>query len=296
MKQTITLLAFLFNLSFGFSQTLNTLSVDKKGKYLLLGEINRQGLKKNSFNNWFSKNYDDYLVNNKIVNRLKRPLKDYEIKVFLGTWCRDSKREIPNFYKVLDAANFPEKQLKVIAVNKTVEAYKQSPNGEEKDLNIHRVPTFIFYKNGKEVNRIVEFPKETLERDILKIISSKKYTPNYSVVSDMERLLNLKTINELILEEKILVSKFSEFAKGSRELNTYGYKLLYSGEIDKALYIFDFNTKVFPYKHNTYDSLGEAYFIAKNYTEALKNYSHVLRLKPDDENAVKMIEKIKLID
>ncbi|AUP79893.1 thioredoxin family protein [Flavivirga eckloniae] len=293
MKRTVTLLIILLNLHFGVSQTLNNLTTDKNGNELLLGEINRKGLAKNSFNQWFSKNYDDYLVNKKVVKGFKSLLHSYEIKVFLGTWCGDSKREVPNFYKVLDAANFPENQLKVIAVNKTRNAYKQSPNGEEKGLNIHRVPTFIFYKDGKEVNRIVEFPKETLERDIFKIVSNKKYTPNYRVVSQMDDLLNSKTIDNLKLDESVLVSKFAELVKGSRELNTYGYVLLSAGEIEKVLYVFDLNTKIFPYKSNTYDSLGEAYFASKNYTEALKNFYKVLSLNPDDGDAVKMVSTIK---
>lgn len=294
MKRTATLLIILLNLHFGFSQTLNSLTVDKKGNAILLGEINRKGLTKDSFNKWFSKNYDEYLVNKKVVKLLKSSLKEYDIKVFLGTWCGDSQREVPNFYKVLDAASFPENQLKVIAIDRTEDAYKQSPHGEEKGLNIHRVPTFIFYKDGKEVNRIVESPKETLERDMFKIVSNKKYTPNYRVANDLDGLLNSKTIDRLKFEESILVPRLAELVKGSRELNTYGYVLLSANQIEKALYVFDLNTKIFPYKYNTYDSLGEAYFTSKNYTEALKNYYKVLSLKPDDENAAKMIEKIKL--
>ncbi|WP_170179763.1 hypothetical protein [Flavivirga rizhaonensis] len=43
-----------------------------------------------------------------------------------------------------------------------------------------------------------------------------------------------------------------------------------------------------------YTILIEAYLVTKNYTEAFKNYYKVLSIKPDDEHAVKMIEKIKL--
>ena len=69
----------------------------------------------------------------------------------------------------IEAANFPQDQLEVIAVDNDRDSYKQSPTAEEKGLNIHRVPTFIFYKDGNEVNRIVESPVETFERDILAI-------------------------------------------------------------------------------------------------------------------------------
>ena len=293
MKRTVILLITMLNLHFGFSQTINHLEIDKNGSELLLGEINKKGLTKNSFNAWFSKTYDDYLINKKVVNLIKDSINQYEIKAFLGTWCGDSKKEVPRFYKIIEAAKFPEEQLQVIAVDRTEDAYKQSPNGEEKGLNIHRVPTFIFYKNGKEVNRIVEHPKETLERDILNIVSENKYTPNYMAANYMNYLLNSKSVDSLKLDEQNLVPRLAEFVKGSRELNTYGYSLLRSNQIEKALYIFDFNTKIFPYKYNVYDSLGEAYLEAGNNNEALKSYYKVLSLKPDYKNAVEMIAKIK---
>lgn len=290
MKRTVLFLAILFNLHFGFSQSLTT---DSKGNEMLLGEITKTDLTKNSFNDWFSENYNAYLTNKSIIKQLKDSLNQYNIKVFLGTWCGDSKREVPRFYKVLKAAKFPEKQLQVIAVNRTPKAYKQSPTGEEKGLNIHRVPTFIFYKNEKEMNRIVEFPKETLERDIQKIVTKNKYAPNYIAVKYLNNLLNTKPIDSLKLDEDNLVPRLAEFVKGSRELNAYGYSLLRSSQLEKALFVFKLNTKIFPYKPNVYDSLGEAYLENGNYNEALKNYYKVLTIKPDDKNAIEMIEKIK---
>lgn len=173
MQRTVIVLSLLFCLSLSYSQTYNQLVVDDKGKEKLLGQINRQGLTSNSFKNWFDKNYDNYTPNQQLVNTLKNSLKGYNIKLFLGTWCGDSKREVPQFYKVLDAANFPEDQLEVIAVDRTPEAYKKSPTGEEKGLNIIKVPTFIFYKDRKEVNRIVESPQTTLEQDLKAILEGK---------------------------------------------------------------------------------------------------------------------------
>jgi tetratricopeptide (TPR) repeat protein len=50
---------------------------------------------------------------------------------------------------------------------------------------------------------------------------------------------------------------------------------------------------MYPYKYNVFDSLGEAYYLIKSYDKALKNYDKVLQLKPNDKNALEMIEKIK---
>ena len=51
--------------------------------------------------------------------------------------------------------------------------------------------------------------------------------------------------------------------------------------------------KIFPYKYNVYDSLGEAYYETDNYDDALRNYYKVLSLKPDDENAKEMLVMIQ---
>ena len=119
----------------------------------------------------------------------------------------------------METANFNLDNLEVIALDNKKTHYKQGPNGEEKGHNIHRVPTFIFYKDNKEVSRIVEHPVETLERDIEKIVTNQRYTFNYIAVNYVQYLLAEKTIEELQNEEKILVAQLSEFVKGSRELN-----------------------------------------------------------------------------
>jgi len=57
---------------------------------------------------------------------------------------------------------------------------KTTPQNYEKGLEIFNVPTYIFKKNGKEINRIVEFPVETLEKDIFKILSGQEYKNIYA--------------------------------------------------------------------------------------------------------------------
>ena len=105
---------------------------------------------------------------------------EYDIKLFLGTWCGDSKRESPKLIKILETADFPMEQLEIVALDYRKGLYKTSPTGEEKGLNIIKVPTIIFFKDGKEVNRIVESPLETLEQDIAQIVFKKDYVPNYA--------------------------------------------------------------------------------------------------------------------
>ena len=88
----------------------------------------------------------------------------------MATWCGDSKREVPRFYKILDALNFSEKKMQVISVDRN----KKAEGFDLTSMNITRVPTFIFYKENKEIGRITERPTKSLEEDMFAILSSVK--------------------------------------------------------------------------------------------------------------------------
>lgn len=163
-----------------FAQEFNQEIVQEDGKPFLVGKINLDGLRSQPYQKWYLQGHQNYSVDSTMVNLFKEKLSGYTITLFLGTWCGDSKRETPRFVKILEAAEFPMDQLQIIALDRRREHYKKSPTGEEKGLNIIKVPTMVFYKNGKEVNRIVERPMENLEEDIAQIVHERPYIPNYA--------------------------------------------------------------------------------------------------------------------
>lgn len=284
------LITLLYCFSAICNAQINTIISDENGQNMLLGKVTKEGFNKEDFP-WFEQNYDEYITNTKISKLLKEKLKEYKIKVFFGSWCGDSKRNVPIFYKVLEEAKFPMENLEVIAVDVKKEAYKQSPNGEEKGLNIHRVPTFILYKEGNEVNRIVEYPKETFERDLLKIVNTEKYTPKYAAVTFLEKLLQ-NPIDSVQKMENQLIAYLPEIAVGAKELNTYGFVKLRANEFDIAEYIFNLNTKLYPNNYATYSSLGTLYYEQKRYKEALELLYKSLSLNSKNKKAKELIEEI----
>ncbi len=143
---------------------------------MLLGKANRKGLQMDAFKAWFSPGYDEYQVDSETMDKVKPLLKDITITIFMGTWCEDSQRETPHFYKILDETGYDESQLTLI----TVSDEKTTLQGFEKGKNITNVPTFIFYKNEMELGRIVEYPIESLEKDMLAILSGKEYKHAYA--------------------------------------------------------------------------------------------------------------------
>jgi thiol-disulfide isomerase/thioredoxin len=155
--------------------TKQTINATTNTDGYLVGLADKTNFEKAPFNEWFIPNYKEYSLDMQIVSKLKPLFKEVKIKAVMGTWCGDSRRETPHFYKLLDAVDFNYKNLEMITVDRS----KSTPNNDQTGLNIERVPTFIFYKNGKEINRFVEYPRETLEKDFLKILQEVGYKHSY---------------------------------------------------------------------------------------------------------------------
>jgi len=137
----------------------------------ILGYFKPVQLTRYPYSTWYQKGYDDYQVNSESINKLLEISKDdISIKVVMGVWCPDSRREVPRFMRVLDIWHFPGEKLVFIGVDDA----KQSPVGEYTGLNIQRVPTFILYKNNIEVGRIIENPVTSLEQDMVNILTGMK--------------------------------------------------------------------------------------------------------------------------
>jgi thiol-disulfide isomerase/thioredoxin len=134
----------------------------------ILGYFNPVQLTHEPYSLWYVKGYDDYQINTDAVNNLLDIGKDnLTIKIVMGTWCPDSRREVPRFMKVIDIWQFPVSKITFIGVDDA----KLSPVGEYGKLDIQRVPTFIIYKNNIEAGRIIENPATSLEQDMVNILT-----------------------------------------------------------------------------------------------------------------------------
>ena len=153
------------------------ISIENKEDYIdIIGVFERKELNNEPHLSWFQENYNDYSLDESTAEKIKPLIKDIDITVFMGTWCSDSRRDSPAFFKLMDFLKIKDQKLELIAM--TLE--KNTPDSLEKGLEIYNIPTFIFKKDGKEINRIVEFPIETIEKDILNILSGKDYKNAYA--------------------------------------------------------------------------------------------------------------------
>ena len=113
--------------------------------------------------------YGSYLPDSAAISLLKPLIKAKQITIVMGSWCGDSKTQVPRFYKVLDAAGVLPGDITLIGVNED----KKAEDGLIDHLKIERVPTFIFSENKQEIGRITELPLSTLEKDSVEILTKK---------------------------------------------------------------------------------------------------------------------------
>ncbi len=170
MKKITLLLLTCIISGLVYSQEKNKIIFDTIcNKDILIGSCDRTGLKSEVFGEYFSEEYSNYKPKSSVIKKIKPKLKNVEIITVLGTWCGDSKEQVGRFYKILDKINFNENNLKLICVDRS----KSARQVDISEFEIERVPTFIFLKNGKEIGRIIETPKTTLEKDMLRILDFK---------------------------------------------------------------------------------------------------------------------------
>ena len=150
---------------------------ENEGEKMLLGKVDYIDFKNEVLFPWMSENFKAYKPDSITLIELKKELEGVYIKAFMGTWCEDSQREVPRFYKILKSIGINKERIEMVAVSHD----KDTPKGYEKDLTIAYVPTFIFYKQEEELGRFVEYVQgATLEEDILTIITNKPYSPAYA--------------------------------------------------------------------------------------------------------------------
>lgn len=142
---------------------------------VLVGKQDISALKTPPHAKWFMENYK-YKANQQKLGPLKTALEGKKLTIFLGTWCSDSQQQVPALLSILDAIKYDDSNITLITMSEN----KDTPEGLEDGLNILYVPTIIVYNNDVEMGRIVEFPVESLEADLLAIASGQEYKHPYS--------------------------------------------------------------------------------------------------------------------
>lgn len=159
----ILLLIFMFHCS-----KTNEIKIvtNDRGERVALGEVIPEQILDNFPE--YNKNYLAYEVDTLALNNLNLPSGNIEIITILGTWCSDSQREIPRFFKVMEKINSKNIQVKYICVDRS----KKDDTGFSKKYEVELIPTFIIKHNNQEIGRIIESPQISIEEDMIEIFNS----------------------------------------------------------------------------------------------------------------------------
>ncbi|GAB4297607.1 MAG: hypothetical protein Kow0098_21980 [Ignavibacteriaceae bacterium] len=156
------------------AQDFNKIIEDpKSGNPMLIGLLTPEAFTDSNFISWFNSSYELYEPDLRLLHPYIDELLKLRFVVVLGSWCEDSQFLVPQFMKILNEIGYPVEDLRLIAVDRE----KKTPNGDTDNLNIEFVPTIIIYKENTEIGRIVEYPEDSYEKDIINILNKDEEEP-----------------------------------------------------------------------------------------------------------------------
>lgn len=150
--------------------------IDENGDPIIIGKQKRATLEKEPYKKWFDENYKQHSLDTLTMRAIKDDLAQTDITLFMGTWCEDSQREIPAFFKALDIVGINSSHVNIITLSED----KESPAIFLEGRDVNYVPTIIFKKEGKELGRIVEYSIFSIEKDMAKILNGEGYKHPYA--------------------------------------------------------------------------------------------------------------------
>jgi tetratricopeptide (TPR) repeat protein len=77
------------------------------------------------------------------------------------------------------------------------------------------------------------------------------------------------------------------------EINQLGYRLLGLDLVEEAIRVFTANAERYPDSYNTWDSLGEAYYVKGDRKTAVECYRKSVELNPGNENGKRMLRELE---
>lgn len=144
---------------------------DAKEKKTLRGILTKDLITKDTAFGWYADNLKYFHPDSTVVQAIRLKADQIELVLFCGTWCHDSQQLLPKYLATLEAANFPEDKLTIIGVDRP----KTTLGNLHKIFHLASVPTMIVMKDGKEVDRIVEYGKTALvDKELGEIVAGIK--------------------------------------------------------------------------------------------------------------------------
>jgi thiol-disulfide isomerase/thioredoxin len=154
-----------------FAQNQYQVLVERPNEKSLKGIISREVLLGDTSFHWYAKSQKNYTPNAAALEALQKNKDSIQLLVFMGTWCDDSQNIIPKMFLLTDSAGFSQDRITLIGVDRKKRTFSHLSDA----MNITNVPTIIVLKNGKEVDRVIEYGKYGLfDKELGEILNSIK--------------------------------------------------------------------------------------------------------------------------
>lgn len=260
----------------------------------LLGRCTMQQLNQEPFAEWFRSGYEEYAPRADFLEALRHVgTDDVRVSIFFGTWCGDSRREVPRWLKLFDAMGFPQDRVELVAVDDTDEANKQSPAGEERGFEVYRLPTVVVKRGGTEIARVVEYPALSIERDLLEILESRPYEPNFVSYAVIRRWLGDGLLGDPNVSPRGMAGEVRHVVSGEGELAAAARVLLSRGDTAEATKLFQVNCFLYRDSSRCQAGLAEALIQGGEYEDARKAAERALQLNDEPERVENLIQLIE---
>lgn len=141
-------------------------AINDRNELVFTGQFAFTDLQAEESFKWMTEETDAYQPNAEDISYLKSELNKYHLVVFMGTWCEDSHNLMPKLYKVLHAASYPLQQLTLYGLDRE----KKGKGTAHEEYKVLYVPTIIVLSDGKEIGRITETVRKSVEADLSAII------------------------------------------------------------------------------------------------------------------------------
>ena len=216
-----------------------------------------------------------------------------------------SKREMFNAYIAIDPSLFWDNEILSRAIKKKIGSIKRSRSSVF--ISLANTPDLFLGDSKKFKAATRKFTTLLKQARSSKFRFGYKYYNNEThgsvpFISLYHGLLHTfdgfnrhmyKSVSELNSHfKKISKTLGIDLVPDEGRLNNLGYLLLFQKNIKGALEAFKHFVASYPKSANAYDSLGEAYMVKGDKTQAIKNYKKSLKLDPKNMNAKEMLKRL----
>lgn len=272
---------------------LTTTGAGAQERPILVGSMSRADLKSPPYSEWFDGQYARYQPDPASLERLRPLLGGVSLEAYFGTWCGDSRRQVPRLIRLLDLAGFDDKQLNLVGLSDRAMEFKQAPGHPEAKRYVHRTPTIVVVREGREIGRIVETPAASIESDLLALLEGHGPAPKYGAEAWVHRLFT-----DLAAEEamKALATGGPEVLKRSDPDSLWHYAeydLLKNGRAREAKAVLDLHLELNPRSAIGHLLMSDALVALGLRDEAKQAIDRALAIEPGNDRARRASAKLR---